>query len=634
MSSPVACRVCGYPGEHLPCPKCGSGSHPVPGSDLGTTPPPPGVPALSLPRQEAPPRHPLPRLPGYEVLAYLGTQGPISLYEARQTRLRRTVLLNLLPEQSVPEDAKNGFRYDAQILTRLGNPHLAPILDIGECEKGFYFTTEHYPSTLLELLKHQSPQPQQVILWVEQLARGVQAAHERGLVHGQIDASCVFFTDDGTIKLAGFGLNRLFGELPGGIGEDIAALGELLNRSSPHPLPVSLQVIYEKSRSAAYSTARELVNDLTWLRAGESIPPPTASTPRPRPRRRLSRLLVPTLLSAVVLGFVLIGAYLLGRNNMHLSYPVDLAQAELWICPRSAGFENGPGMSRRSEGWLRRHPGVTRVESCLIRRANWRIGHGPPISVLILGGECQGTPLGPIGILNESLREKLQLPGQVIVCSGDLATLGVADEPPTQPRIGTHTVQIAEVVQYPSSTLGPLVFCSLATAQHLLNVPSEEISFLLAKCDRPARARQVVQMIYQENDDVRAYTREQLALRLQLGWWYSSRSVWIWAISSLLLLGLAGWLLGLAAQRSRLERPWVVVVVLAFLLTLSVASILHVALERSLMPILDAIAVLAGCLLALIGVLNSRRVARLAKMERDRQYPSLLKERGSKKLFQ
>src|SRR6187397_3054954 len=125
------------------------------------------------------------RLGAYEVLSPLGRGGMGEVWRARDTTLRRDVALKVLPESVAFHPARLArFRSEAQVLASLNHPHIAAIY-------GFEETAES-PALVLELVDGQTlaarlraaPLPlAEALRLAEQIADGLAAAHERGVVH-------------------------------------------------------------------------------------------------------------------------------------------------------------------------------------------------------------------------------------------------------------------------------------------------------------------------------------------------------------------------------------------------------------------------------------------------------------------
>jgi hypothetical protein len=584
----------------------------------GPAPPPPGFPPLARGDR------PLPRLPGYEVLELLGTRGRASVYKARQTGLRRVVALGLLRDFAGGADAKNGFRHEAQTLARLGHPHLLQTFDVGECESGLYYAMEYCPGgSLARKLEREALPPEEAAGLVEKVARAVQAAHERGIVHGRLAAAEVLLTADGSPKLGGFGQACLFGEEPAGLGEDIRDLGRLLLRCCKEAPTPAVADLCRKCESGAYGSARDLADDLLWLLAGEAAPP--ASGDRfARLRRDAGRLRLGLLGSFATLLVILVGVAGLYRRAGRASLPIDLARAGVWVSADGGGLHGGPRLTAADLDWLRGRWPELRVEGCLCGRAGWK-ADGGVVPCLVLSEDALGHALGPAGMLPPSLREQMRPDGSVVVCEGDLARLGVTGSAKGKRAVvGAQAVEITAAAGHRWSPLGPLVFCNARTGRLILGAGRDEFTFLLVECDEPGRANGVVSAIRGEHDDLRAWRRDELSRAVRLRWLARDPVALAWAAMSLAAVTATAAVLGRALRMRARWARWLLVLAVPLLAAgiavvaargliwwawPSVAEVLHT-------PLLDATALVAAALLAGLTGAFAWRAGRGASAER------------------
>ena len=85
------------------------------------------------------PRSPGQRLGPYEILAPLGTGGMGEVYEAKDTRLGRTVAIKVLPEELAHNPERRArFEREARTISQLSHPHVCILHDVGE-EEGIHF---------------------------------------------------------------------------------------------------------------------------------------------------------------------------------------------------------------------------------------------------------------------------------------------------------------------------------------------------------------------------------------------------------------------------------------------------------------------------------------------------------------
>src|SRR5262249_41926187 len=127
---------------------------------------------------------PLPRLPGYEVLGYLGHGGRGVVYRARQLSLGRGVAVQVIKEGFENVAALALFRREAEVVARLQHPNIVQIHDFGEHEGRPYFSMELIQGGSLEDQFAGGPLPARAAAELaDTLARTLHAVHHRGVVH-------------------------------------------------------------------------------------------------------------------------------------------------------------------------------------------------------------------------------------------------------------------------------------------------------------------------------------------------------------------------------------------------------------------------------------------------------------------
>lgn len=152
----------------------------------------------------------LPVVPGYEILSELGRGGMGVVYQARQVSLNRLVALKMvLHSELASGEAQARFLAEAKMVARLHHPNVVQIFELGH-RGGFpYFAMELLAcGTLANRLAGKPLAPFDAARMVEQLAQGVQAAHEQGIIHRDLKPGNVLLTAEGTPKISDFGLAR------------------------------------------------------------------------------------------------------------------------------------------------------------------------------------------------------------------------------------------------------------------------------------------------------------------------------------------------------------------------------------------------------------------------------------------
>ncbi len=153
----------------------------------------------------------------YSVLQQLGSGGMGAVYKALDARLGRMVALKFLPrELNENEGARLRFLQEAQAASALDHPNICTIYQIEETDDGvLYIVMAYYQGETLAERLRQSPLLVDVAAGIAaQIAAGLHAAHQHGVVHRDVKPANIFLTDDGMAKILDFGIAKLRGGLP------------------------------------------------------------------------------------------------------------------------------------------------------------------------------------------------------------------------------------------------------------------------------------------------------------------------------------------------------------------------------------------------------------------------------------
>ena len=146
----------------------------------------------------------------YEILGPLGAGGMGEVYRARDTRLEREVAIKVLPEHFADDEERlRRFEREAKTLASLSHPNVAGIHGIDQVGDTCFLAMELVPGEDLATRLARGRLPVDEALDVcRQIAEGLEAAHEAGVVHRDLKPANVRVTPEGVVKILDFGLAK------------------------------------------------------------------------------------------------------------------------------------------------------------------------------------------------------------------------------------------------------------------------------------------------------------------------------------------------------------------------------------------------------------------------------------------
>jgi serine/threonine protein kinase len=142
----------------------------------------------------------------YRLERPLGHGGMATVYLAYDEELRRPVAIKLLAERLAGDaDFRKRFLREARLAARLSHPNIVAVYDAGEAEDGRPYIVMEYVSgtTFAELGQVATGEAVELAI---QACRGLAHAHAAGLVHRDVKPQNLLLREDGTVKVADFGI--------------------------------------------------------------------------------------------------------------------------------------------------------------------------------------------------------------------------------------------------------------------------------------------------------------------------------------------------------------------------------------------------------------------------------------------
>jgi putative ABC transport system permease protein len=225
------------------------------------------------------------------------------------------------------------------------------------------------------------------------------------------------------------------------------------------------------------------------------------------------------------------------------SIPIDYASSRLdstvWI-----GSTAVPSVDLGKpipESYLTRiagRPGVEMPELYIANFGNFTKASGGTELCFLLGTQLDADSAAAATVLTPELRAALTEPFTIVADESDVERLRL-NHPYGRPKINGKEVKLVGTVKGLRSLAAPWVFCSMHTARQLLGflLPPDHVTYILARCDSPERARAVAKELQDEySDDMTARTAEEFS--------FKSREYWLLRTKAGIALGYAA-LLGL-----------------------------------------------------------------------------------------
>ncbi len=148
----------------------------------------------------------------YEILEVIGSGGMAVVYKARCHRLNRLVAIKILKEDNLEdEDFRRRFHAESQAVAMLSHPNIVSVFDVSSSIMADYIVMELIEGISLKqyMEKKGTLNWKETLHFAMQIAKALEHAHSRGIVHRDIKPHNVMVLKNGSVKVTDFGIARM-----------------------------------------------------------------------------------------------------------------------------------------------------------------------------------------------------------------------------------------------------------------------------------------------------------------------------------------------------------------------------------------------------------------------------------------
>jgi serine/threonine protein kinase/tetratricopeptide (TPR) repeat protein len=263
----------------------------------------------------------------YIVIALVGRGGMGEVYAAYDPELDRKIALKLLRADREGPEGRTRILREAQAIAKLSHPNVVGVYDVGTHGDGVFIAMEFVEGqTVAAWIADERPSWREILAAFVAAGRGLQAAHEAGIIHRDFKPENVLIGRDGKVRVADFGLARLIDDDAGaGAGRP----AEQPPLASAHPpdadtIPLSTEADTLRLRPAEGGRpARDPGRD------GE---PPDGAPPSPSPSPSAAHPSVHFLNVAITRAGVVVGTPVYMAPEHLADLPLDARSDQFSYC--------------------------------------------------------------------------------------------------------------------------------------------------------------------------------------------------------------------------------------------------------------------------------------------------------------
>ncbi len=166
-------------------------------------------------RAADPAHHPAVLAGRYRLDAQVGAGGMSTVYRAFDEVLERTVAIKSMLRAVASDSAQlERFRREARAVAQLNHPHIVQVIDVGEDHGAPFIVFEYVAGETLKarIRRLGRLDVTEALAYAIEIARALEAAHSKGIVHRDVKPQNVLLDEDGRAKVTDFGIARTLEE--------------------------------------------------------------------------------------------------------------------------------------------------------------------------------------------------------------------------------------------------------------------------------------------------------------------------------------------------------------------------------------------------------------------------------------
>ena len=183
----------------------------------------------------------------YEIIELIGSGGMANVYKALCHRLNRYDAVKIMRDETAQnEEFRKRFRAESQAVAMLSHPNIVSVYDVSHSDDVEYIVMELIDGiTLKEYLRQKGAiAPAEALDFTMQIAKALEHAHGKGIIHRDIKPQNIMLLKNGMIKVADFGIAELQNDIEESNGETVGSVHYIAPEQARGAAPDARSDIY------------------------------------------------------------------------------------------------------------------------------------------------------------------------------------------------------------------------------------------------------------------------------------------------------------------------------------------------------------------------------------------------------